>query len=165
MSRFTTFSSVYAEWLQNSAEEKRKMNCLFFQAAVFDQWRCYGCFISLISLQDADAVEEFQNNRVYFLLLVFFVCWASSASNFKWDGRSAKKERVQQIPFYVTISHTHQHTHLSCDKLNVRQIICTVCMCVWYSVRTCGEQLVCAQEADSQPHDGGLVQVRADAVG
>lgn len=32
-------------------------------------------------------------------------------------------------------------------------------------MRTCGEQLARAQEADGQPHDGGLVQVRADAVG
>lgn len=33
------------------------------------------------------------------------------------------------------------------------------------AVRTVGEQLARAQEADGQPHDGGLVQVRADAVG
>lgn len=32
-------------------------------------------------------------------------------------------------------------------------------------VPTRGEQLACAQEADGQPHDGGLVQVGADAVG
>lgn len=31
--------------------------------------------------------------------------------------------------------------------------------------RTGGEQLACAQEADGEPHDGGLVQVSADAVG
>lgn len=40
-----------------------------------------------------------------------------------------------------------------------------ICVCVWRSVHTCGKQLACAQEADSQPHYGGLVQVRADAVG
>lgn len=61
-------------------------------------------------------------------------------------------------------SYTPTHTSVM-SQTHVRQILCTVCMCVWYSVRTCGEQLVCAQEADSQPHDGGLVQVRADAVG
>lgn len=33
------------------------------------------------------------------------------------------------------------------------------------SVRTRGEQLACAQEADCEPHDGGLVQVSTDAVG
>lgn len=32
-------------------------------------------------------------------------------------------------------------------------------------VHTCGKQLAGTQEADSQPHNGGLVQVRADAVG
>lgn len=32
-------------------------------------------------------------------------------------------------------------------------------------VRTCVEQLARAQEADRQPHDGGLVQVSADTVG
>lgn len=40
-----------------------------------------------------------------------------------------------------------------------------VCVCVCArAVRTGGEHLACAQEADGQPHDGGLVQVRADAV-
>lgn len=33
------------------------------------------------------------------------------------------------------------------------------------AVRTCVEQLACAQEADCQPHDGGLVQVSADTGG
>lgn len=44
------------------------------------------------------------------------------------------------------------------------------CVCVFVCVGVCvvrtgSEQLACAQEADGQPHDGGLVQVRADAVG
>lgn len=30
---------------------------------------------------------------------------------------------------------------------------------------TCGDQLAGTQEADGEPHDGGLVQVGADAVG
>lgn len=44
--------------------------------------------------------------------------------------------------------------------------ITAACVCVGVCmVRTYGEQLACAQEADSQPHYGGFVQVRADAVG
>lgn len=38
-------------------------------------------------------------------------------------------------------------------------------MCVCVCVHTCGDHLACAQEADGQPHDGGLVQVGADAGG
>lgn len=50
-----------------------------------------------------------------------------------------------------------------CVYLCVCACVCGayVCVCV---VRTGSEQLACAQEADGQPHDGGLVQVRADAV-
>jgi len=39
-----------------------------------------------------------------------------------------------------------------------------VCVCVCAASRTCGEHLARAQEADGQPHDGGLVQVGGDAV-